>query len=462
MKKKWINFTGITLFLISSTVSILILEIGLRIAGTTFNLARESKFETKVKGYDGERDYESYEPTKKDSKTIWTIGDSFTNAGNVPSLMSYPAYLFSALENNSFNYSVVNLGQCEDPTWGAYDRLEILLQKAKKYPDIIIFLVGVSDPFYYLFSETAPPKREEQQLVTFKIDRSWYEDLRVYKVYRHIKLNFISKKISKNGRELSSQKLNSLNLLYAKIKKKLKLGSINWGEIEKEIFDLLDQHRSLLDGDINEFNFKDKIRLISNTLITPMVRGYTARLNYNKALEIYLNFIKDYPDYFWDDKRNSLQSIHAISQIMMFQSKYLGTDLITILEESTQNDLEKRESRLFKQAKKVFLKREHVENVINQKRKLVWDKINMLKQKYKFKIVIQTYPSEFKSINTFLRKIAKEKNYTIVDNFEIFKKHIKEYGRAKLFADDNHFLPLGYELMANEVFMKMMERKIIK
>lgn len=462
MLKLRVNKIGITFFVISSIASLFLLEIGLRLAGLTFSISRENNFKIETENYDSERDYESFELTQKNSKLIWTIGDSFTNAGNVSSLESYPAYLFATLENNSFHYNIVNLGQCEDPTWGTYDRLKNLLSNSKNYPDLVIFLVGVSDPFYYLFSQTIPPTRQEQKLVKFEIEKSWYESLRVYKVYRHLKLTLINKNISKNGNELSEGDMETLNALYNKIKLEIRTDSINWNFMEEKIKNLLENHRGLLDGDINEFKFKDKIRLVSNTLVTPMVRGFTSRLKYNDALEVYLNFLKDYPEYFWNDERNSINSLHTISQILMFQSKYSGRELLQILENSKEINLKHRKSKLYQQAKKIFQDRGKVEKIIDQKRILVWEKISELQKKYGFKVIIQTYPSEFNSINSFLKTLANDEGYTLVDNYELFKIHIKKYGRDKIFADDNHFLPLGYKLMANEIFLKLKEKEIIK
>jgi lysophospholipase L1-like esterase len=460
-----INKIGIILFFTSSIVSLILLEGGLRLSGYVFQESRSNTFDISSKAdrnYDSERDYEKFKLSGTDTKkVIWAIGDSFTNAGNVDSNESYPAYLFNYLYRENYNYSVVNLGQCEDPTWGVYNRLKALLDK-KNIPEIVIVLTGVSDPFYYTLNGINPMKRDKQNITEFKVpELSWYKSLRIYKAFRHIKIEMNNRELSRNNDKLSEKIIVTLKEYYEEILQNKPVANSDWEVYEKKIYTTLVNYREFVDGSKNEFFFKDKTRFIFNTLVIPQIRYYTGRLNYNDALRVLLKFGEDYPSYFWSDERNVPFALHTMSQLMLFQSEFTAEDLERFLNNSTESVPELRSGNLYSLANKFFMTKENVEDRVLNSRIGAWKKIIELSKRYKFKLVVQTYASNFKHANDMSLKIARENDLLLVDNYSVFVDKIKKYGRENLFADDNHFQPMGYKIMAENIFLRLKNNNYI-
>lgn len=464
-----VNKIGIFLFLISSFTSLAILEIGLRGAGFLFNESRTKIYYSKDKNqntnYDGERDYEQFFGNEK-AKEIWSIGDSFTNAGNVESDESYPAYLFRLLEAKNYNYNVLNLGQCEDPTWGVYERLKSQLELGKK-PALVVVLVGSSDPFYQLYGVKNYNMKDkgDQKVLRFEMaQRSWFESLRIFKAYRHIKLSFEAMSISRDSDQIDEHEFKQLGSLYKEVVKEVKTKkglAFDWSSIEARVFKLLKSHRSLLDGsNINgnnyEFKFKDKARFVFNTLVIPRIRVYSGRLDHIAALEVLLSFSNDFPDFFWSEERNDLFSLNLLSQLFRFQSKLTALDVLSAFETSTNSNIKLRSGKYYLIGTKTIQEALSQEKNIYQARWKTWNKIIKLSKKFDFKVVVQNYGSSFSSANDMALKVSQNFSIPLVDNHKEFQILSKEYGRAHLFADDSHFVPLGYELMANNV-MKVLE-----
>ncbi|MFT6632633.1 MAG: lysophospholipase L1-like esterase [Bacteriovoracaceae bacterium] len=463
-----INKPGIIIFFTSMTLSLLILEGSLRLTGIVFQESRNNSFRMNLEeanSYDSERDYEKFKVQKETNNTIWAIGDSFTNAGNVDSNQSYPAYLFKILQAKKYNYNVVNLGQCEDPTWGVYNRLKDVLENTpkKEIPGVVIVLTGVSDPFYFTLSGVQPMKREKQKFTAFYLPQiPWYKELRIYKAYRHIKLELMNRKLSRNGGKFTPEILESLNTNYEEIVRNKPVGYSQWLEYELKIQSILKNHREFVDGSKNEFFFKDKARFVFNTLVMPRIRYFTGKLSYNEALEVLLKFGRDFPEYFWSDERNVPFSLHVMSQLMLFQSKYTSVDLNKFLVDSSRGVPHLRKSELYKMANRFFLSKKDIEAQVLGSRKETWNKIIELSHSYDFKLVVQTYASDFKEANRMVRAVSQKSNILLVDNNKEFKKKIKDVGRENLFADDNHFQPLGYEIMAQNIFNSLETNNYIK
>ena len=443
------------------------LESGLRISGYMFQKSRNNTFSINVdvaNTYDSERDYENFKGRKDSKNTIWSIGDSFTNAGNVDSEQSYPAYLFNILQEREYNYNVVNLGQCEDPTWGVYNRLKDLLSKTpkKKKPSVVIILAGVSDPFYFTLSGVEPLKREEQKITDFYLPETpWYKELRIYKAFRHIRLEFVNRTLNKSGK-FTPEMLGVLDKTYDEIVENRPKNVSQWKKYENKLEKLFLNHREFVDGSKNEFSFKDKPRFVFNTLVIPRIRYFTGKLNYNKALDILIKFGEDFPDYFWSDERNVPFALHMMSQLMLFQSKYTSTDLDTFMNKSTVTVPHLRSGELYTQASNFFIAKKNVEKQVLNSRKKTWEKIIELSHLHKFKLVIQTYASDFTEANKMARRISENSKILLVDNHKEFKEKIQMLGRANIFADDNHFQPLGYEIMAENIFNTLRKNNYIK
>jgi lysophospholipase L1-like esterase len=470
-----LNKAGICLFILSSVASLLCLEAGLRMTGLALNKSRQSIFipENQIPTnsyYDVDTFYENYKDSeRKETKNIWAIGDSFTNGGNVESHESYPAFLFKLLQDDNFNYSVKNLGKCEDPTWAVYERLKNNLENdtnKNNKPEIVIVLTGASDAFYYQFSgmDSLIKSNAKEKTMNFSIKKkSWFKQLRIYKVYRHIILNLINQNISDGGGNLSLKTMDKLLTIYQTIIKSPPKTKKKWIEYEKLVISILGNKSEFVDGGTPyQFSMEDRDKYVFNTLVIPRMRGFASRMEYNKGLEVIFDFMIDYPKYFWSDERNDPYALHVISQLMMFQSKYTSIDMNVLLSRSIKNvDLYKK-SKLYRMAEKMFGEKNKIEKIVLQKRLMIWTEIKKLSVKHNFEILLLTYASDFTKANDMTKRMAQKYNFQVVDNNKIFKSLTAKYGRENLFADDNHFQPKGYELMAINVFEKLKESRMIK
>ncbi|MDP7322310.1 MAG: SGNH/GDSL hydrolase family protein [Bacteriovoracaceae bacterium] len=459
-----INWPGIILFFISCFACLLLLEIILRTTGVFLNHDQIHYFSSqRFQGYDHEIDYELFQKKDKHSQQIWTIGDSFTNGGNVRATESYPAHLFKYIEQSGLNYSILNLGKCEDPTWNTYQRLKAnlrLAQENSSLPRVVIIMVGSADPFYYIYGEKRPGNRKEQ---TTKININpipWYQEYKVYKAYRHIKLELERLLINYNSPE--EKTFLQLNHLYNKIKEDIKAQKVDWPKYKKSAQEILFSYKDLLDGDINEFEFADKMRFIYNVIIIPQVRYYSTNLKYDKATKLLLDFIHLAPEYFWNDKRSHPSTLDTFFQITKFQSHYTNNAIRKHFLASTQKNKSLRTSKLFKKSLNFLDMNKEIESTILTKRKEAWKKIIQLSQKYKFELIIQNYPSDFSLVNQTVETIAKNSNLKFIDQHKIFQKLIAKHSKQALFADDNHLRTFGHELMARNIFMYLKESQLLE
>ena len=76
---------------------------------------------------------------------ILTLGDSFTNGGNVDWRDSYPYRLF---EMSGRSREILNMGICEDTTKGSYLRLADHFRRNPGKPAVVVLLVGAADQFF--------------------------------------------------------------------------------------------------------------------------------------------------------------------------------------------------------------------------------------------------------------------------------------------------------------------------
>ena len=117
----------ITFFCLSLAISIAACEVALNFLLKKYQMpyTYASVPNTHHKGFNEERMrrhediYEMYNSLPSNLEII-TIGDSFTNGGNVEWEQSYPFRLFEKLDKR---FPVSNMGICEDTTKGTYMRL---------------------------------------------------------------------------------------------------------------------------------------------------------------------------------------------------------------------------------------------------------------------------------------------------------------------------------------------------
>ena len=173
MKKLEHNILAkISLSIISLIITLVVTEVSLKTIGHLYNMKFQTEYIPSLESPNYIRDemYESYSNGKDKNEVILSIGDSFTNAGNVESKYSYPHQLFNLFLENKTPSIVLNMGLCEDSTFGVNKRLKEFLIRAKKEkraPTKVIILIGAADNFERFQKEAITEKKDWYQYTRF-------------------------------------------------------------------------------------------------------------------------------------------------------------------------------------------------------------------------------------------------------------------------------------------------------
>lgn len=147
----------ISLLLFSTVFALVICEIGLRVllyfsigpeSYVTFSQRSIALQQQRDQGYDQDQFYELMQGNNH--VDIIALGDSFTNGGNVPQAWTYPVRLHNLSKEN---FSIYNMGVCEDTTPGAYMRLKNFVENTnlRSKRKFAVILIGAADFFNPLY-----------------------------------------------------------------------------------------------------------------------------------------------------------------------------------------------------------------------------------------------------------------------------------------------------------------------
>ena len=171
----------IALITFGFSLSILILEIGLRLTGYLMISAREVPL-----GVNEAR--ESFLVSKEESGKIkiMTLGDSTTNGGTMPLENTYPFLLFNLLEKSIYKdkTTVANHGRCEYNTSMTLNQIKSELDDYD--PEIVILLTGEADRFN---PQGLEESFKEEAWSNESFFKAYLLKFRVYKLIRGIVLN---------------------------------------------------------------------------------------------------------------------------------------------------------------------------------------------------------------------------------------------------------------------------------
>jgi lysophospholipase L1-like esterase len=432
----------LVLFFSSLLVSLVMLEIILRLMGGYISSEVVS-----TEHYNTDEFYEVYLPGKEAGKKteskIFCIGDSFTNGGNFQKKWSenYPHHLSQLLEKENTHSTVLNLGLCEDTTFGVYERLKTIVKSAKIPQGVqayLVVLVGSADTFHSKAEQEHSKTRwfvtNENVLNGFK---PWYYGLRVYKAFRHIKYS-----------------LSHLYLLWTTEKSRT---AHLWNNSE-EYFALVTSQKNkeaqqLLLESIMKIKSSDYFAKLSknkdefykdliNPLVNSVVNAHLERGDYKTALEKILLIGSEFPEA-WE-----IYAMRYLSfQMYLKQSVIPASKIIDSLIASKDVFESVEVQKFYHQLSRA----ENIEREVDKKRLNIWSKIIELVKTRDIQLIIQNYPSAYNNVNNLLERIAKENNIPFVDNRSVFKKLIKKNGRSKYLKGDDHCTDLGYKIMAENV-----------
>ena len=450
-----------SIFLISSIISLGLLEVGLRVAGRIVLDRTQKEYIPPFdegNSEDHDHTYEVYSKKKEPSLAL-CVGDSFTNGGNVQSYDTYPYHLFSNFHKTKNKVSVLNFGKCESSTFDSYERIKTFIEERKlkkeKVPNKVIILTGSADLFGINFGIV-----NDQKLIPYEVPTlNGIKSFRIYKVYRFFKYEIFKKFSLNESLRLSYEPISKLETEYAKIIQKnavaiFKNSSVSYNSSKSQIEKLSKGINSKLSEVFKKEVFpNEEIRsdlYIERILIYNL--GIFSRKNKHKqAIEHTLEFIKNNKTFFWKD--NSLKAVkYYFTQALILQSKYTPIQIAQKLEK----DFHGQKTNDYKKMLSMLNGWDEQFKSLNLERMKTWDKIYNLAKKNNIKLILQNYPSEYHSANDMIKKVSIKYDLALVDNYNIFKALIKRDGRERYLFDDDHCTPEGYELMAKNVYNTIM------
>lgn len=450
-KKASLGFK-ISLSLISLLGSLILLEVGFRITGKFVYETQNRRFipYQEPAGYERDSVYEYFE-SDKEKGVIVTIGDSFTNGGNVQSFHTYPYYLFKHFERDENPKEVLNMGLCEDSSIRIVARLEKLFKQVKLgkkvRPEKIIMLVGSADKFERYEGEVD----DNLDTVSFQIKAPpALRSLRIYKAYRHIRLSLLAKELS--GEE-QNKKVNfeEINVAYKRLR-----NSLNTQLTKPEGLGLATL-KQLPDS------FKDYSQRLSLKLNTPLqilhsLSVYQSKLlasqkRHDEGVFWLLDTAKNFPIPFFKGEMET--AFYRLVQMFQIQSKYEGNDVAQILNEIKGRNPEVESLDHFKKLMTMVTSWEEVDKDIEKERLESWEKIVGITKENKVQLILMNYPSDYESANAMLKTVSEKYGLPLIDNHSYFSPLIQKHGREKILEDDDHLTAWGYELMADHIYEKI-------
>ncbi|MBT3583780.1 MAG: hypothetical protein HN509_02645 [Halobacteriovoraceae bacterium] len=434
-------------------------EVGLRLTGFYLEAGRPSEFIPPFdeKAYkNNDQTYEVFE-THQDSSVTLAIGDSFTNGGNVASYDTYPFHLFQKLKETGKKHSILNYGKCESNTLDLYRRLTLLLEERKErklvQPKFAVMLIGSADLFGFSFGAV---NQEEINKIRNPLEKNWYQDFRVYKVFRHLKYIVLNKlRIEKGLRqrqfEMGEKELLLLRKIFAQsmpyfLRDKNNYDSKSdffkpfWLEAKSDT----SLERLLLSA-IPERELRGDLYI--EWLLSLLSSYYSNKNQHSRSVELFLNFATRYPLLFWSQNMFKAARYNLI-QTFRFQSKFPPAKIIEILKNQVEKEGQLKTNKNINGFLEILKSWDTQTQVLNLNREKIWSKIIKLCKKYGVQIILQNYPTDYHGANAFLSKVSKQYDLPLVNNFKVFKELIQKEGRSRYLYDDDHCTPEGYRVMA--------------
>lgn len=397
--------------------------------------------------------YQQFRELPSDTEIV-TIGDSFTNGGNVLWHQTYPFQLFLKLGKK---HPVSNLGMCEDVTKGTYLRLKSYFEKTgnlkKKY--IVIVLVGAADMFYGFsqgvdyFYEKYIQNDAFLEVVPFKIE----EDLNFFEQLKTIKL---AKFLYYWSKEKISFFYHDASIKDDPLNKKLTECFVDNASTRASCFE----------------NIIQKIKASQEKpLSQPQIRRIAQSIIYNNTMIGYRKDERIIEDLLTLSHIVPAAITHPRVIVSIFtyvsrQSKYdLKEHVLPLLKKFLENDtsssLSKQNDRndglsIIKSLETYYSKIDHAYALQDEYHKKI---ISLVREKGG-KLVFLTYPMNYNIINKRILNLAKtDSNVHVIDIEKIFSELVNKQGilEQELIDDWQHCTPKGYEIIASAVSDKIPE-----
>ena len=456
MKKKLHEniFAKISLTLVSLIITLVVTEVSLKTIGYFYNLSFQASYlaEDEESEYQRDEVYEHYR-SEKTKDIILSIGDSFTNAGNVQRKFSYPHQLYKIYSENKTPSTILNMGLCEDSTFGVQKRLENYFQENKeesKKPTKVIVLVGAADNYSFFDFEEPVEVRGWHKVQLHR----WYSGLSIYKVIRHIRYYFIQRKLTgmKYNSDIRDEEYKVANKNYIKLKDSV-LNNMEAKE-KASLLNLVKKDFSPRFKNYfnNNMSYMDKASITQtmHLLVVYMSKILTSELKHGEAFNLILDFASFDPIHFWNGSHDD--AYFRIIQTFQFQSEVDSKDVLEKLRKMEVKSPSISNSKYFKEFSTLVNNRDDVFERTNTLRVQAWKNIIELSKKYNFELIAMNYPSNYISANSIIKKVTDQYGIQLIDNNSYFNSLIEKNGRDTYLEDDDHLTPLGYELLAKKIY----------
>jgi lysophospholipase L1-like esterase len=415
----------VIIFFIGLLTALFLLEAGLRLLGLIYRLPRSS-----VNNIDN-----SYQ---KNNRVILCLGNSWTEGGGAPIGKSYPddlQRLFDAKFGKG-KISVINGGWGNENTAELLDKLEAKIKAIK--PILILLQTGQPNIWnYHKYSKYLKRESLNSRKQGFLINDLFYNS----RVYRLICLLIDDIRNKRNVRKHNYVLREQVCSEFAGELQRFNKEIVADKQKVRDAIDCFKKGIDLYPDDPRNYN---SIGLI-----------YFLEDNYGEALEWFIKAVESNSDLDIKGGNRGYQYIRFV------RGAYKGAE---------ESEINKKVDNFVQEIKRKDP--EHIENLffLSDSEITNWlksdiDEIVRIIRKEGIKIILQNYPYDPQAgarfIDPVLRKTANDLSIPFVDNELIFLEMMNNGAkRDDYFSPDYHCNARGYEIMAKNVYNKIIEEKI--
>jgi len=416
----------IAVFFIGLLTAVFLLEVGLRIIGATYRIIRSSGNKAPV----------SY---RESSRIILCLGNSWTEGGGAPSGKSYPDDL-QRLINVKFGngkITVINGGFGNENTAELLDKLETKIDSIK--PGLVILQTGQPNLWnYHKYSNYLKREHLKPAKPIFSAN-DFFHNSRVYRLLCLLANNLKNKNnIQVRNYEVREQVCSEFAGELQKLNKDIVVDK----EKVSEAVSCFKKGITLYPDDSRNY---DCIGLI-----------YFLEGSYEEALKWFIKAVESNLDLEVKGGNKGYEHIRLLrGEFKGAKNNEINKKIENFIQKVEKNRPGDSENLLF----------------LTEKEMSCWLKSDIkeiagILQKDNIKIILQNYPFDpyvgARFIDSILRKVANDLNIPFVDNELIFLEMMnKGAKRDDCFSPDYHCNARGYEIMANNVYNKIIEEKIL-
>jgi lysophospholipase L1-like esterase len=426
--------TGERLFLIFFGLAafLLLLEIGMRVAGHIYNSYRIRNSSVRLDAGDTFR--------------ILCLGDSFTFGEGAPKGYSYPEQLQEILRSSlGTKFIVFNGGIPGSNSSQLARELEGNIQKYK--PDIIIVMTGANNCSNFLYSNYFLFANESSRTRLYRLDLL-LSHMRSYKLFKAVTANLYAKI---NSRAVLPRRY-SCSKGYPRaphaMQNGLKEQAVSWESMHK-----MEKHLELGKSYEKQAKINQAISELKKAIeIAPFDKRPYYMLGFvylHRCPELKNNLSLAIAAF---KKAEEIEPGDALLHINLFTAYHRSGELDSALEElkiiNELNPEDEMSSRLLLYGIPDFLDMEIFQKML----KYDLGNIIALTASKNVRLIIQSYPACL--LNGALRESAMKNKLLFVDNEIIFDnfKSLKDYKTQDYFAEDGHCNANGYRVIAQNIY----------